>query len=155
MAVTTGSAILFDTFASKAYNGGDIDLVNDTIELALYTSASTPDAAVNEFDVDLTNETTGGSYARATLGTKAWTESPDGTFTYDSADPTISASLGSITARYWALIDVKPGGTAATNQLICYGLLDTTAGGTDVVIADGNDLDIYVNASGWFTLTIT
>lgn len=150
MAVTTGSLILYDKAIGK-FLDGSIDIDTDDIKIALCTSLYTPDAAAHDYENDLTNEVAGGTgYARVTLASVTWSETSAGVFTFDSADPQFTASGGTITARYFVLLDTTPG-TTGTNPLIGYGLLDTTP--ADVVIADTNTLDVYVNTAGWFTVS--
>ena len=98
---------------------GTIDLVNDTIKVALCTSSYTPDIDAHSFFDDITNEVVGTGYTAGgeTLGTKTTTQdNTDDEGVFDAADTTWSSST--ITARY--AIIYKDTGTASTSPLICY-----------------------------------
>ena len=60
---------------------GNIDLDGATIVAILCTSSYTPNQDTHEFVTDLTNELSGGGYARVTLSGKA--------VTYDSSTNTV------------------------------------------------------------------
>jgi hypothetical protein len=92
--------------------------------------------------------TTGGDFP----GSVTWTES-SGTVTFDSADPSWTASGGSITARYAVLVHVAAGSGVpqSTDKILAYCLLDNTP--ADVSAADGNDLTITLAATGYFTVS--
>lgn len=80
---------------------GTIDLVNDTIKVALCTSSYTPDIDAHSFFDDITNEVVGTGYTAGgeTLGTKTTTQdNTDDEGVFDAADTTWSSST--ITARY-------------------------------------------------------
>jgi hypothetical protein len=60
---------------------------------------------------------------------------------------TWTASGGSLVFRFGVIYD----NTAASKNLICYSLLDTTP--ADITVTNGETLNISINASGVFTLT--
>lgn len=99
---------------------GTIDLVNDTIKLALCTSSYTPNVDTHAFFDDITNEVSpSGSYSAGgvTLGTKTTTQDDtDNEGVFDCADVSITSST--ITARY--AIVYKDTGTPGTSPLIAY-----------------------------------
>lgn len=66
--------------------------------------------------------------------------------TFDSADPVFTAATG-ITGE--ALVLYEDTGTAATSRLIAF--YDTGVTGLPVT-PNGGDINVTVNASGWFTL---
>lgn len=99
---------------------GTIDLVNDTIKVALVTSSYTPNIDSHAFFSDITNEVSAsGTYVAGgiALGTKTTTQdNTDNEGVFDAAD--FSATSTTITARY--AIIYKDTGSAATSPLICY-----------------------------------
>lgn len=135
-----------------AYNGfreyvgdGTVDMDNDTFKVQLHSSTYTPNAETHDTTTDLSNEvangngyTTGG----ATLGSVTWTKSTT-TVTFDSADPTWTASGGNIGPARYAVIN-----DTTANKLIAYCDL-----GEDVTTLDGNTLTLTINASGILTLS--
>lgn len=64
----------------------------------------------------------------------------------ETANPSWTASGGSITARYAAIYNTD------TGDILCYCELDDTP--ADVTVTDGNDLTITQNASGIGTFSI-
>lgn len=146
--MAAGKWKLYDS--AKEYIGdGTIDLDTHTFKCALFTSSSNANTLTNATLASLTNQvanangyTTGGN----TLASVTWTQT-GGTATFDAADTTWTASGGSITARYAVIYD----DTAASDELLCVCLLDTTP--ADVTATNGNTLTIQFNASGIFTLS--
>ena len=128
---------------------GTIDLDTHTFKVLLTSSSYTPNAATHTVKADVTNElSTANGYTAggATLGSVTWSRS-GGTVTFDAADTQWTASGGSITARYAVIYD----DTAASDELVCYILLDTTP--ADVTATAGNTFTLSWNASGIFTLS--
>lgn len=99
---------------------GTIDLVNDTIKVALVTSSYTPNIDSHAFFSDITNEVSdSGTYVAGglALGTKTTTQdNTDNEGVFDSADYSLTGAT--ITARY--AIIYKDTGSSATSPLICY-----------------------------------
>lgn len=127
---------------------GTIDLDTHTFKVMLVASGYTPSTA-HTVKTDITNElSTANGYTAggATLGSVAWGHS-GGTATFDAADTVWTASGGSIVARYAVIYD----DTAASDELVCYILLDTTP--ADVTTTAGNTLTLQWNGSGIFTIT--
>lgn len=127
---------------------GTIDLDTHTFKVMLVASGYTPSTA-HTVKADVTNElSTANGYTAggATLGSVAWGHS-GGTATFDAADTVWTASGGSIVARYAVIYD----DTAASDELVCYILLDTTP--ADVTTTAGNTLTLQWNGSGIFTIT--
>lgn len=135
---------------AKEYIGdGTIDLDGDTFKVMLATSSYTP-LLTHSTKTDVTNEvangngyTTGGVTVTAT-----WSEST-GTVTFDSDDPSWTASGGSITARYAVLYDDTP--TSPADPVIAYCLLDNAP--ADVTAVDGADFTIQLAAGGYFQVS--
>lgn len=134
--------VLHDRF--KEYKGDNtIDMDNDSFEMRLYTSASNIATTSVGDATTATNELSGNGYAADTLVT-TWTRS-GGTVTFDSDNALFTASGGSITARYAAIIDT----TTTPDEVVAHSLLDNTP--ADVTVTDGNTLTVQINASGIFT----
>jgi hypothetical protein len=131
---------------SKEYMGDNtIDMDGDTFEMRLYTSASNIATTSVGDATTATSEVSGNGYAADVLAT-TWTSS-GGTTTWDSDDGAYTASGGSITARFAAVIDT----TTTPDEVVCHSLLDDAP--ADVTVTDGNTLTIQINASGINTLT--
>jgi hypothetical protein len=120
-------------------SGDAIDLANDNIKVVLVDAADYTYSAAHEFLSDIT---AGGRVA--TSGNLASKTVTSGVF--DSADPTFTAATGDIAE---ILVVYKDTGTAATSPLIAY--YDTGVTGLPVT-PNGGDINVTVNASGWFAL---
>lgn len=132
---------------------GTMDLDGDSFKAALFLSTS--NAATlgvgTGLLADLTNEhagangyTTGG----VAISSVTWVESA-GTVTFDFADPTWTASGGSIIARFNVVYDDTP--TSPADPLVGYTLMDNTP--ADITVTDGGTLTIQIHASGMFDLS--
>lgn len=142
-------------FAKKYLADGTHDLDDTTNwKAALFLSTSNCNTLSVGTGVygDLTNEvanangyTTGG----VALTGITWTRSA-GTVTFDCADPTWTASGGSITARF-LVIYRNATVNAIVKPLLCVCLLDTTP--ADVTATTGNSFVVTINVSGVFTLS--
>ena len=144
MAVT---ALLFGNLFETVFRG-EIDWDDDTIKVALTTSAYTPSQTTHDYFNDVTNEVTGTGYTAdgATLGTKTSTLSSN-TFTLDAADITSDWTTSTITARI-AVVH-KDTGTASTSPLICY-----VDAGADVSTTAGT-FSILWHADGIVKIVVT
>jgi hypothetical protein len=116
-----------------ALHAGDIDLAGATIVAILCSSSYTPNQDTDEFVDDLTNELTGGGYARVTLTGKAISTDAGTNVTKWTADPIVFPALTG-TFRYMVL--AVNSGSDATSRLIKYSdyTTDQTATGVDVTI---------------------
>lgn len=145
MAVT---AFVYGKVFSAAFNK-EIDLLDDTIKVALTTSSYTPDQDAHDYFNDVTNEVSGTGYSAggATLANDTFTYTAGSNlWTYDADDTSWATST--ITARYAVIYDATPGADS-TRPLILYqnfGGDFTSTGGT---------FTIAWNASGIFTITIS
>ena len=137
--------VLHDTYLE--YEGdGTVDVDNDTFVVRLYSSSSNV-ATTSIIDASsVTNElstangyTNGGSTVAVT-----WTQPTAGTVMFDAANPSWTASGGSITARFAGLVDT----TTTPDTLVAHCLLDNTP--ADVTATDGNNFTISMNANGVF-----
>lgn len=121
------SSALYDK-GRNAFIKGELDLINDTIKIALLASTHTPDLAAHDFWDDISGDQIGSSVI---LGSKDCT---DGIF--DAADatfPTVSGAECSYIAIY------HDTGTPATSTLIA--LLDTDVTGLPVT-PNGGDIEV-------------
>lgn len=146
MATTTGTTNIFDSWAEYMVEGGNNS--SDTFICFLTTSSWTPSQSTHSLLSDVTNEVSGSGYSRQTLASVTSTRS-SAVVTFDAADPVFTASGGSIVARYWGVFN----DTLGSDPLVCYGLLDSTAGGTNVTTTTGNTMTINIHASGLYTVT--
>lgn len=130
---------------------GTLDLDTDTIKCALFQSSSNCATLTWDEFGDLTNEVAAGTgyVANGYTLTASWVES-SGTVTFDSDDPSWTASGGSIVARF-AVVYANVTRNGVTDPLICYSLLDNTP--DNVTATDGNVLSITMHASGIFTVS--
>lgn len=97
-----------------------MDWVTDTIEASLHTSAYVPDQDAHDFMNDVTNELSGGNYARQTLGTKS--------VAYDSATNHVqlraaNSTYTNLTGTFRYIVVSKNTGSAATSPVL--GVVDT------------------------------
>jgi hypothetical protein len=142
--------LIYDKF--KEYVGdGTVDMDNDTFKCALFLSTSNAAqlGVGTGLYTDLTNQhanTNGYTTGGVSLTSVTWTEN-GGVVTFDSANPSFTASGGSIVARFAVIYS----DTAANKALVCYSLLDNTP--ADVTATDGQTLAIVNNASGIFTFS--
>ena len=146
--MAAGSWTLFHGAKEKLCDG-TIDLDTHSFKVALLASTWTPNLATNAVwaDISVNDLATANGYTAggAALGTPTWTNS-SGTMTFDAVDPEWTATGGSITARYAVIYD----DTAASDDLLCYCLLDTAP--ADVTATTGNVFLIELHANGIFTL---
>ncbi len=119
----------------------EIDYLNDTIKVALYTVA--PDIDADTYLADITGEATGTGYTTGgqTLGSK--TVTTDDTNNRTVADAVDVQSTGTSTTYRYAVV-YQSTGNAATSRLITY----YDYGSSQVV--DGGVIDITWPASGVF-----
>ena len=124
--------------AKKKILDADIDLLVDTIKVALIDTNDVAFSAAHDFYDDISAAVVGTPVA---LGTKTTT---DGAF--DSADPTWSAVTGDVCE---AIVMYKDTGVAGTSALIAW--YDTGITGLPVT-PNGGDITYTVHTSGWFSL---
>jgi hypothetical protein len=151
MAITTGTCIVFDS-VPEWIGDNSIDLSSDALAVLLLANTLEPDRANDQFVSDIVaNEVAGNGYSRKVLTGVSWTTSggANGQMMLDAANPTWTASGGSIVARWWVLFDNTPG-SDATRNLIAYGLLDDTP--ADVTTTVANTLTLSIAALGIFTV---
>lgn len=110
-------AYLYGQATRSAFNK-EVDFDTDVVKVLLCDASYTPSQDTHRYLTDITNEITGGSYARQTLGSKTVAyDGPSNTYTMDGADPTF-AGITAVNIRYAVFfIDT---GTAATSPLLCY-----------------------------------
>ena len=132
--------VLYDDGKLKIHDS-TLALGSDTLKTALFLSGYTPATTHTTYASISSDEhagangyTTGGDTVAGTV-----TES-SGTVKFDIADPTWTASGGSIVARYAVLYNSTSG------VLIAYTLLDNSP--ADVTTTDTNVLTLQINAGG-------
>jgi len=141
------------TFTGKLYGllftalwNKEIDFDTDTIAVILTTSSHTPDQDAHNYVDDITNEVSGGGYARVNLGSKT-VGYTGGTNKHklDAADSDFATAT--FTFRNVHLADVSPGADSS-RPLLGYQAADgdvTGAGGT---------LTLVWHASGIIEITV-
>src|SRR5688572_16042188 len=107
------ASLVYNSYKKNLFDA-DVDLLVDTIKVALVTASYTPTAG-HDFFNDITNEVVGAGYTAggATLGTKTTTAGT--TAVFDAADTSWAAAT--ITAARYAIV-YKDTGNAATSPLI-------------------------------------
>lgn len=125
---------------------GTFDFDSDTFKVALFNSSWVTTTQT----YSTTNElSTANGYTQGGLdiGTLELTGTTTVKITETGTTIEWTASSGSIVARYAVLYD----DTAASNDIVCYCLLDSTP--ADVTVTDGNTLTITPHASGIISLS--
>jgi hypothetical protein len=130
--------VIYPKFKEQALQGG-ANLASGNIKAVLVDLADYTYSAAHEFlsDVPVAARV-------ATSGNLASKTFTNGTF--DSADPSFTAVTGDVAEALILFIDT---GTAGTSRLIAF--YDTGVGGLPVT-PNGGDINVTVNASGWFAL---
>ena len=123
--------------AKKKFLDGDIDLLADTIKVALIDTGTYTFSSSHEFLSDVS----GVVGTAATLASKTTTGG-----VFDSADITFSSVSGNTVEAYYIYKDT---GSAGTSPLIAW--YDSASSGLPVT-PNGGDITITVNASGHFAL---
>lgn len=144
----TATVTKYQNFA-KVF-GGAVDLNSPpSVKVTLHTSTYTPNAATQTVYADLSNElATANGYTNGgtSLASITWT-STGGVATFTAANTVITASGGSIVARY-AVLRLIGTFNSQVDPLICYILMDNTP--ADITTTNGNTLTFAWNASGIF-----
>jgi hypothetical protein len=130
--------VIYPKFKEQALQGG-ANLASGNIKAVLVDLADYTYSAAHEFlsDVPVAARV-------ATSGNLASKTFTNGTF--DSADASFTAVTGDVAEALILFIDT---GTAGTSRLIAF--YDTGVGGLPVT-PNGGDINVTVNASGWFAL---
>jgi len=124
--------------AKEAMMSGDLALDTDAVVAVLVDTASYTYSTSHEFLSDIPV-----GERVATSATLASPTTVNGVF--DSANTLFSAVTGDVSE---ALVLVQNSGNASTSRLIAY--IDSATGLP--VTPDGTNINITVNASGWFAL---
>lgn len=130
--------------AMQAMANKQIDFDSDTVKVLLCTSTYTPNQDTHDYvDTDITNELTGGGYARVTLTGKTVTyDGASNTLTLD-CDNVLFPALTAANVRYAVFfIDT---GTPATSPLLCYWDFESN------LAPSAQDLTLTISASGLVT----
>lgn len=129
----------------------EIDLLDDTIKVALTTNAYTPNQDTHDYFNDVTNElSTANGYTAGgdTLASDTFTSTLN-VATYDANNTVWTSSGAGFTARRAVTYDSTPG-SAATNPLLWW--MDF---GQDETASGGGTFTLNYNASGISTITAT
>ena len=137
---------LYPKFKEKILNPGTlgttsgdaVDLVDDTIKIALVDTGTYTYNSTHEFYSSVSSAVVG---TPQTLGTKTVTSGA-----FDAADPTFTSVSGNSVE---ALVIYKDTGTASTSSLIAY--IDVASSGLPVT-PNGGNITVTFNASGIFSL---
>jgi hypothetical protein len=133
--------------AIKSLANKEIDWDSDTIKAVLCTSSYTPNQDTHQYASSLTNELSGGSYARQTLASKTTTyDTGSNTHTLDCGDITWTA-LTAADFRYMVYVDTQTA-SDATSPLIAY--VDFGA----VQTATAQDVVVTIDAAGVVSFTV-
>jgi hypothetical protein len=124
--------------AKKAFLDADIDLLVDTIKIALVDTGTVSYSAAHDFYDDISAGVIG---TPATLGGKTTTAG-----VFDANDPTLTGVSG---ATVEALVVYKDSGVPGTSALILW--YDTGVTGLTLT-PNGGDVTITLHASGLFAL---
>lgn len=144
--------------AWSLYNGfseymgdGTFDVDDDLFTVVLLSSSYTPSASHDTYsDISAAELSTANGYTVGGFNiTQTWVRST-ATTTFDSNNPSWTASGGSITARYAVLVHIAAGsGVPQTgDKILMYSLLDSDP--ADVTANDGADFVINISTSGFF-----
>lgn len=145
--MAAGNWIMYD--AAKAKIGdGTFDMNSHTFKVQLHTNSYTPNRATQAVRADLSNElTTANGYTAGgvALATPTFNQAA-GVATWDAADPSWTASGGSIGPFRIAVIYDD---TAASDDLVCYCILDSA----DITATTGQTVTLTLSASGILALS--
>lgn len=130
--------VIYPKFKEQALQGG-VNLSSGNIKAVLVDLADYTYSAAHEFLSDVA--AIGRVATSANLASKTFTNG-----TFGSANPSFSAVTGDQSEALILFIDT---GTAGTSRLIAF--YDTGVTGLPVT-PNGGDINVTVNASGWFAL---
>jgi len=140
--------VLYPKFKEKVFDPGTlgttsgtaVDLIDDTIKIALIDLGTYTYSAAHEYWSSASSALVG---TAATLASKTITSG-----TFDAADVTFSSVTGN---SIEALIVFKDTGTASTSPLIAF--IDVKSGGGGIsVTPNGGNIDVTFSASGIFSI---
>jgi hypothetical protein len=151
--MAAGAVQLYDSTAKALMGGGD--LTTATVKLALVASSYTPNQDTDDAWADVSageiagaNGYTTGGY---TLQSPTLNEIAKG-FNFDSADPTWTASGGSIAAWRYGVLYISGTVEGVTNPLLGYFLGDSAPADVPATTT-GNTLTVTAPTGGWFDIT--
>lgn len=150
--MAAGSFTLYDS-AAKIGLGG-MDLTSATVVVTLHSSTYTPNQVTHTARADLTNQlATANGYTQdsKTIASPVLTAITNG-YKFSSANPSWTASGGSIPAWRYAVFSITGTVEGITNPLIGYFLGDSTPADVPAT-TDTNTLTLTCPANGWFDLT--
>jgi hypothetical protein len=131
---------IFDPGTLGSTSGTAVDLIDDTIKIALIDLGTYTYSTAHEYWSSASSALVG---TAATLASKTITSG-----TFDAADVTFSSVTGN---SIEALIIFKDTGTASTSPLIAF--IDVKSGGGGIsVTPNGGNIDVTFSASGIFSI---
>ncbi len=147
--MAAGNWIMYDD-AKEQIGLGNVNFDTDSFIITLHTNTYTPNRSTQTIYTDLTNELTtqfGYTQKNEVLANPSWVDAT-GTLTWDSDDPSWTASGGSIGPFRIAVIHDDTM-TSPVDGLICYNILDTA----DITATDGDTITIQMSGSGILTFS--
>lgn len=139
MSAFSGSLVFYTAWQTLINSGYNYN--PDVFKCILVQSGYTPSISHTQLS-DITNEVSGGGYARQTLANVSF-ETISSLLNFDCADSTFTATTG-FTARYFIVYDDTT--TSPVDQLVCYGLLDSS--NSNVVVGASGSLRINFGLLG-------
>jgi hypothetical protein len=148
--MAAGNFILYDEYKYHQFVS-KLDLVADSIYVALYTSSYTPSVASHTVFADLTNEISHASYTAggAVLSSPAVTEisAPSGDWKFSSSNWALTFTSTNSPAIKYAAFYINATVDSIVKPLIGYFELES---GSTVTVLAGNTLTLQTPANGWF-----
>lgn len=145
--MSTGSVVFYDSFAEQI--GKAANLGSDSFKMLLTTSSYTPNVATHSVLADVTNEVSGGGYARQTLSGVTFNQ-VNGDAYFDFNDVVFPATGAGFTAYRFVIYDDSV--ASPTKPLVCSGLLDITPAA--VTVTNGNSITFQPDPLGLFVLSV-
>jgi hypothetical protein len=134
--------------AIKSLANKEIDWDSDTIKAVLCASSYSPNQDTHQYASSLTNELSGGSYTRQTLGSKTTTyDTSTNTHKLDCAD-IVWTGLTAADFRYMIYVDTQTA-SDATSPLIAY--VDFGS----VQTATAQDVTVAIDAAGAVSFVVS
>lgn len=133
--------------ARTSIMNGEWNYLNSTIMAALLTSAATPSQDTHDYADDLTNELSGGGYARVEVTGKTAGYTAGTNIEKASCDPIVFPALTA--ADFQFVVVFADTGVDSVSPLISY--FDLGGAQSDA----GIDFTLTINAAGLFTIGMT
>jgi hypothetical protein len=147
--MAAGNWIVYNAF-KKYMSDSTFNLTSTTVNVALHTNTYAPALTDTNFAAATNELSTANGYTAggAALTSVSFTQTGQ-TATYTSANPSWTASGGSIGPFRIATLHGVGTLNGTTNPLMAYCILDSA----DITVTTGNTFTIQINASGIFTIS--